>query len=149
MFNTVGPRQTGRYGMVIPRLVRQALTDQQLTVYGNGEQTRCFAHVLDVVPVLVRLMECEGANGKVVNVGSEEEVSINELAERVRVVVNPGAKVVRVPYEKAYGPGFEDMGARKPSVARVRELVGFEVTRDLDTIIRDVAEGMRREGEGR
>ncbi len=143
LFNTVGPRQTGQYGMVIPRMVEQALKGQAITVYGTGEQTRCFAHVLDVVPALKALMDCEQASGKVVNLGSEEEVSIGELAERVRDIVNPKAEIVRIPYEKAYGVGFEDMGTRRPDLGRARKLVGYQPKRKLDEIIRDVMESMR------
>lgn len=143
LFNTVGPRQRGRYGMVIPRFVRQAFNGEPIVVYGTGEQTRCFGHVLDVVPALHALMNCSKANGKVVNLGSSEEVSINELAERVRERVNPEVEIVRIPYEEAYGPGFEDMGARRPSLERARELVDYKPVRDLDTIIRDVADYIR------
>ena len=146
LFNTVGPRQTGRYGMVIPRFVRQAVTGEPITVYGTGEQTRCFAHVLDVVPALHALMNCDRASGQIVNIGTESEVSINGLAERVREIVNPEVDIVKVPYERAYGSGFEDMGARRPSLERARRLIDYRPTRDLDTIIRDVADYINKGG---
>ena len=107
LFNTTGPRQTGQYGMVIPRFVGQALSGGPITVYGSGEQRRCFAHVLDVVPALRALMASDKADGQVVNLGSEEEVTINELAERIRRSVNAEAEVVKIPYDEAYSPGFE------------------------------------------
>ena len=144
LFNTVGPRQTGQYGMVIPRMVKQAASGQPITVYGSGEQTRCFAHVSDVVPAMRELMNCEKADGLVVNLGSEEEVSINELAERVCRIVNPNAEIVRISYEKAYGPDFEDMGTRRPSLKLARELVGYKAERKLDQIIADVAEQIKQ-----
>lgn len=144
LFNTVGPRQVGRYGMVIPRFMEQALGGGPITVYGSGEQKRCFAHVLDIVGALVDLMNCERADGEVVNLGSEEEVSINELAKRVRAMANPRAEIVRIPYEEAYGKGFEDMNARRPSLKKALSLIGFRTKRDLETILRDVTEYARR-----
>lgn len=138
LFNTVGPRQIGRYGMVVPRFVEQAISGGPITVYGTGKQTRCFAHVLDVVPALHALMNCGQATGKVVNIGNDVEISISELAERVREAVNPKVDIVKIPYEEAYGPGFEDMGARKPSLERAKELIHYNPTRGLDDIIRDV-----------
>lgn len=138
LFNTVGPRQTGRYGMVVPRLVQQALSGGPLTIYGTGDQSRCFAHVLDVVPALYSLMNCPEAMGKVVNIGNDVEVSINELAERIRNAVNPGLQMIKVPYEEAYGPEFEDMGSRKPVLERVRSLTGYTAKFGLEEIIRDV-----------
>jgi len=138
LFNTVGPRQIGRYGMVVPRLVQQALAGGPLTIYGTGEQTRCFAHVLDVVPALHSLMNCAEATGKVVNVGNDVEVSINELADLIRNALNPQLQIIKVPYEEAYGPGFEDMGSRKPVLERVRSLIGYTVKFGLPEIIRDV-----------
>lgn len=138
LFNTVGPRQTGRYGMVIPRFVKQALTGEPITVYGTGEQTRCFGHVLDVVPALHNLMKTKKAQGLVVNIGNDEEISINQLAEKVREKINPDVEIVRLPYEKVLGKNFEDMDARKPDLSRIRELINFRPTKSLDTIIEDV-----------
>ena len=143
LFNTVGPRQTGRYGMVVPRLVTQALTGAPLTVYGTGEQTRCFSHVYDVVPALHKLMNCEKAFGQVINVGNDVEVSINQLAERVREMVNPESVVHRIPYEEAYGAEFEDMGSRRPSLSKLKGLIPYEPFRGLDDIIRDVRDFVR------
>lgn len=139
LFNTVGPRQTGRYGMVVPRFIQQAISGGPITVYGTGEQSRCFAHVLDVVPALHDLMECEQALGKVVNIGNDVEVSINALAKRIKELLNAKVEIVKIPYEKAYGLGFEDMGARKPSLRRAQELIAYKATRSLDEIILDVA----------
>jgi UDP-glucose 4-epimerase len=145
LFNTVGSRQIGRYGMVVPRLVQQALMGGPITVYGSGEQTRCFAHVLDVVPALHALMKCDKSIGKVVNIGNDVEVTINELAERIKKNLNPKVDIHRIPYEEAYGRGFEDLGARKPSLERAKELIGYKPTRGLDSIITDVATYMKNE----
>ena len=138
LFNTVGPRQTGRYGMVIPSFVKQALTGEPITVFGSGEQTRCFAHVLDVVPALHNLMKSKAAQGLVVNVGKDEEISINDLAEKVRRKVNPDVEIVKIPYEKIHGENFEDMNARKPDLTRINALINYRPTRSLSTIIDDV-----------
>lgn len=138
LFNTVGPRQTGRYGMVLPRFVEQALSGEPMTVYGTGNQTRCFAHVADVVPALHAIMNCDEAMGKVINIGNDLEISINGLAARVRDIVNHQAEIVRIPYEEAYGYGFEDMGARKPDLKTARALIGYNPTQSLDEIIQDV-----------
>jgi len=139
LFNTVGPRQTALYGMVIPRFVEQAMSGGPITVYGSGEQERCFAHVLDVAPALVRLMDCRRAYGQVVNVGNDDIISIQALAERVRSLVNPDAEITHISYEEAYGAGFEDLGSRQPDLSRLRELIGYAPTHSLDDIIRDVA----------
>ncbi len=138
LFNTVGPRQTGRYGMVLPRFVKQALTGEAITVYGTGRQKRCFAHVLDVVPALHDLMRSKPAQGIVVNIGSDEEISINALAEKVQAMVNPKTEIIRLPYEKVHGKNFEDMNARQPDLKRAKELIHYRPTRSLDTIIDDV-----------
>ena len=140
LFNTVGPRQTGQYGMVIPRFVQSALAGEPLTVYGDGKQTRCFCHVADVVEALVGLMESKEANGKVVNVGGAEEIAIRALAERIITLLESRSTIRGVPYEEAYGEGFEDMPRRVPNVDRVHGLIGWRAQRDLDSIIRDVAE---------
>jgi UDP-glucose 4-epimerase len=138
LFNTVGPRQTGRYGMVLPRFVKQALTGEPITVYGNGDQRRCFAHVSDVAPALHDLMNCKAAQGMVVNIGDDHEISINQLAEKVKKRVNPGAEIIWLPYERVHGKDFEDMNARQPDLSRARELINFRPSRTLDTIIDDV-----------
>jgi UDP-glucose 4-epimerase len=138
LFNTVGPRQTGQYGMVIPTLVKQALAGRPLTVYGTGKQTRCFAYVDDVVQALVKLMEHPDAVGEVFNVGSTEEVSIDTLAERIRAIAGSESEIVHVPYDEAYEEGFEDMPRRVPDISKVRDLIGFAPSTPLDRIIRDV-----------
>jgi UDP-glucose 4-epimerase len=143
LFNTVGPRQTGQYGMVLPRFVQQAVSGGPITVYGTGNQTRCFAHVADVVPALYDLMNCKQAIGRVVNIGSDVEVSINALAERVKETVDQSVGIIKIPYEEAYAPGFEDMGARRPDLATAKELIGYSPTRDLDDIIKDVVAFVR------
>lgn len=139
LFNTVGPRQTGQYGMVVPRFVRQALAGEPLTVYGDGSQTRCFCHVKDAVGALVKLMDHPEARGQVFNVGSQEEVSIRELAERVIRVVGSNSKIVFIPFDQAFGPDFEDMQRRVPDIRKVQQLIGFQPCYQLDDIIRDVA----------
>ncbi|MBX6748603.1 MAG: NAD-dependent epimerase/dehydratase family protein [Micromonosporaceae bacterium] len=138
LFNTVGPRQTGRYGMVIPRFVRQALDGEPLTVYGTGEQIRCFCHVLDVVPALIGLLYCDAAAGKAVNLGSGQQVTINQLAHKVIEATGSSSRIERSSYLEAYGPGYEDMQRRVPDCTLARELVGFQPARSLDEIIADV-----------
>lgn len=138
LFNTVGPRQTGRYGMVIPRLVSQALSGRPLTVYGDGQQRRCFCHVADTVEALAGMAEAEGAYGRVFNVGSQEEISIFDLAERIIEHTNSDSEIVFVPYEEAYERGFEDMERRIPDLTRIGEMLGWNTTRNLDQIITDV-----------
>ena len=137
-FNTVGPRQVGRYGMVVPRFVQQALDGGPITVYGDGQQVRCFTHVQDVVEAVVRLTDCAGAEGEIFNVGSGEPVTISELAQRVRALVDPNLEIVNVPYEEAYGPGFEDIRVRVPDVSKLKAAIDFRPSKDLDQILRDV-----------
>jgi UDP-glucose 4-epimerase len=149
LFNTVGPRQLGDYGMVLPRFVQQALEGGPLEVFGDGRQTRCFAHVADVVPALAQLMNCEAAVGQVVNLGSTDEISISALAERVRDRVNPSAEIAHIPYDEAYAEGFEDLRRRVPDTTRIRELVGFQAKRTLDEIITDVAAETRAKKDRR
>lgn len=144
LFNTVGPRQTGRYGMVIPRLVAQALRNEPVTVYGDGRQSRCFTYVGDVVPALVTLMERADISGEVFNVGNTEEITIAELARRVIARSGSASQVVFVPYEQAYGPGFEDMRARVPSLDKVREAIDYRPSTSLDEILDEVIAWMRR-----
>ena len=144
LFNTVGPRQVGHYGMVIPRFVNQALRNEPLTVYGDGTQRRCFLHVADVVPALVDLITDPGAYGRVFNVGGTEEVTITDLAERIVRIAGSRSTVRTIPYEEAYEEGFEDMARRRPDTTRVRELIGWQPTRSLDEIIASVVEEHRR-----
>ena len=138
LFNTVGPRQVGSYGMVVPRLVGQALSGVPITVYGTGEQTRCFGHVSDVVEALIGLMNSTEAEGQVFNVGARGEISIYDLALKVIELTGSTSEVVRVPYDQAYEAGFEDMQRRRPDTTKVHALLGWEPTRDLTDIINDV-----------
>jgi len=141
LFNTVGPRQTGRYGMVIPNFVKQALLGHPITVFGDGTQSRCFTYVSDVVGVLVRLAEEPKAVGQVFNVGNDrEEVTISDLAQRVKARTGSKSEIVRVPYDQAYGEGFEDMPRRVPDLSRVRALTGYEPKVHLDEILDRVIE---------
>jgi len=149
LFNTVGPRQTGRYGMVIPTFVRQALLHEPIGVFGDGLQTRCFAHVLDVVPVLAELVKRSDAYGLVVNVGSQEEISIQCLAERVIAMTKSKSKIRLIPYAQAYPPGFEDMERRMPDLERLRLLTGYSPKYQLDRILEDVAADVRGQLESR
>jgi UDP-glucose 4-epimerase len=142
LFNTVGPRQSPHYGMVLPRFVEQALRGDDLTVFGDGSQTRCFCHVKDIVAALAKLIHCEPARGEVVNLGSSEEVTITQLAQRVIGRVNPNLKIKYVPYSVAYRPGFEDMPRRVPDIGKARKLIGFEPTMNLDQIIDNVVSTM-------
>jgi UDP-glucose 4-epimerase len=144
LFNTVGPRQTGRYGMVIPRLVGQALAGEPLSVYGDGSQTRCFCHVADVVQALLGLINEKEAYGNVFNVGATDEISILELARRVIAVTGSPSDISFTPYDTAYGKGFEDMYRRVPDIAKVRSLTGWSPTRPLDAIIGDVVASLRQ-----
>jgi UDP-glucose 4-epimerase len=138
LFNTVGPRQTGRYGMVVPTFVKQALAGRPLTVYGTGEQTRCFGYVGDVVGALIKLMDHPAAVGQVFNIGSEEEVTILELAERIKELTNSDSKIVLVPYDEAYDEGFEDMPRRVPDISKINASVGFRPEMKLDGILKSV-----------
>jgi UDP-glucose 4-epimerase len=138
LFNTVGPRQTGQYGMVVPTFVRQALADSPITVFGDGTQQRCFGHVRDVVGALADLMESDEHYGEVFNVGSTDEITIGELAERVRGVCASESEIVRIPYHEAYEGGFEDMARRIPDTSKLERAIGWEPRRDLDDILGDV-----------
>jgi UDP-glucose 4-epimerase len=135
LFNTVGPRQTGRYGMVIPTFVRQALTGEPITVFGDGQQSRAFTDVSDVVRALTQLMVQPSAVGKVVNIGNTEEVTMMALAERVKAMTNSSSPIVLVPYDKAYEVGFEDMPRRVPSLERIHGLIGYRPTLMLSDIL--------------
>jgi UDP-glucose 4-epimerase len=143
LFNTVGPRQTGRYGMVIPNFVQQALAGQPITVFGDGTQTRSFTYVGDVVDGLIRLAGEPRAVGQVFNIGNTEEVSILELARRVRTMTESASEIVLVPYDKAYDEGFEDMPRRVPDLTKIQTLVGYRPTLTLDDILRRVVEHTR------
>jgi len=143
LFNTVGPRQTGSYGMVIPRFVSQALRDEPLTVYGDGTQQRCFCFVGDIVEALVRLIDDEETYGKVFNLGGSEEISIRDLAERIIERTGSQSTLRVIPYDEAYEAGFEDMERRVPNTDRAAAAVGFKQTLDLDGIIDSVVEDQR------
>lgn len=140
LFNTVGPRQSGQYGMVLPRFVQQALKDEPLTVYGDGTQTRCFCHVKDAVSAITRLMESPEARGQVFNVGNREEVSIRELAERVIKITTSRSQIRFIPFEEAYGADFEDMQRRVPDLTKIEKAVGYRPRYSLEDIIRDIVE---------
>ncbi|MGH3995278.1 MAG: NAD-dependent epimerase/dehydratase family protein, partial [Pseudonocardiaceae bacterium] len=146
LFNTVGPRQTGRYGMVVPSFVRQALAGEPITVHGDGRQRRCFCHVKDVVRAMADLMETDQAVGEVFNIGSTEEITILDLAERVRKACDSESEIRLVPYEEAYEEGFEDMRRRVPDITKIRELLGWRPTKALDQILADVIESQRAPG---
>ena len=138
LFNTVGPRQTGQYGMVIPTFVKQALAGRPITVYGDGKQSRCFCYVGDVVGALMKLMDDEDAVGQVFNVGSNQEISIIDLAKKVQVLANSDSEIVLVPYDEAYEEGFEDMPRRVPDISKINQQVGFKPERDLEGILLSV-----------
>ena len=140
LFNTVGPRQTGQYGMVIPNFVRQALRQKDITVFGDGSQSRCFTHVSDVVGALMKLIEHPQAVGEVYNIGSANEVTILQLAERIRELTHSASPITFVPYEQAYEEGFEDMLRRVPSVEKAHSLIGYEPKHTLDEILTSVIE---------
>lgn len=145
LFNTVGPRQSPAYGMVIPRLIRQALRGEPLTVFGDGRQTRCFAHVADVVDALIGLLDEPRAIGETFNVGSSDETSIRDLAEMIIAGCGSTSKVELVPYDRAYGPGFEDMRRRVPDTAKLRALTGWTARRSLEDILADAIAQARLE----
>jgi UDP-glucose 4-epimerase len=143
LFNTVGPRQTGRYGMVVPSFVKQALAGEPLAVHGDGHQRRCFCHVKDVVRAMADLMETDKAVGEVFNIGSTDEITILELARRVREACKSDSEVRLVPYEEAYEVGFEDMRRRIPDIAKIGDLLDWRPTRTLGGILEDVIESQR------
>jgi UDP-glucose 4-epimerase len=145
LFNTVGPRQTGQYGMVVPNFVRQALAGQPITVFGDGTQSRSFTYVGDVVRAMVALMDEPRAVGQVFNIGNGKEITIGELAGKVKAMTGSSSEIVRVPYDQAYEAGFEDMPRRVPDISRVRALVGYEPTVELDEILARVIEYFRQQ----
>ncbi len=138
LFNTVGPRQTARYGMVLPSFVRQALSSEPLTVYGDGTQSRCFCHVKDSVRAIIGLMEKDRSYGEVFNIGSTREISIEELAKLVKKQVGSASEIQKIPYEEAYAEGFEDMMRRVPSIEKIRSHIGWEPRFSLEEIVGDV-----------
>lgn len=143
-FNTVGPRQLGAYGMVVPRFVRAALTNEPITIYGSGEQTRCFAHVYDVIDAVIAIAFADNTIGKVINIGNNFEISINGLAQKIVTETKSMSKIVYVPYNEAYGDGFEDMERRVPDINLINQLVGWKPKRNLTTIISDIASEMNQ-----
>jgi UDP-glucose 4-epimerase len=143
-FNTVGPRQTGQYGMVIPNFVRQALAGEPITVFGDGTQQRAFTHVSDVVGALLKLVNEPKAIGQVINIGNTEEVTMFALAERVRDLSGSKSKIKLVPYDEAYESGFEDMPRRVPDLTRVKSLIAYEPEHQLDAILTQVIDYFRR-----
>jgi UDP-glucose 4-epimerase len=148
LFNTVGPRQTGSYGMVIPRLVGQALRNEPLTIYGDGTQTRTFTDVRDVVWAFMRMVEQEAACGEVFNVGGLEEVSILELARRIVTLTGSSSQLQLIPYDQAFGKDFEDMQRRVPGIEKIGKLIGFHPKTNLDAILTRVVNHMRRRPDG-
>ena len=145
LFNTVGPRQTGQYGMVIPTFVKQALAGRPITVYGDGKQSRCFGYVGDVVGAVIKLVDHDGAVGEVFNIGSNEEISTVDLAQRVKELYRSNSEIVFVPYEKAYEHGFEDMPRRVPDTSKIHGAIGWKPTIELPQILTDVISYYRRE----
>ena len=143
-FNTVGPRQLGAYGMVVPRFVRAALSHEPIMIYGDGNQTRCFAHVYDVVEAVLAVAFARNTIGKVINIGNDFEISINNLAKKIIAETNSKSEVVYVSYAEAYGDGFEDMERRVPNIGLINELVGWTPKRDLSTMISDISVEMKR-----
>ncbi len=140
LFNTVGPRQIGEYGMVLPNFARQALAGEPITVFGDGAQTRCFTHVADVVPALIALMESDETNGEIFNLGSDHEISMLDLAERVKKLSGSRSPIKKISYETAYGPGYEDLMRRVPDIRKVERAIGYAPKHDLDSTIRSIVD---------
>ena len=145
LFNTVGPRQTGQYGMVVPNFVKAAVRNEPLVVHGDGEQSRCFGHVSDVIEGLTRVIETRECFGQVINIGNAEEVTIKQLAEKAIALTGSTSEIKYIPYEEAYGEGFEDMRRRVPSLEKAKRLIGYQPTRTLEEIINDVTREFRDE----
>jgi UDP-glucose 4-epimerase len=139
LFNTVGPRQVGHYGMVVPRFINAALKNEMLSVYGSGDQIRCFCHVEDAVRALLLVIDSDKAIGQVFNIGNNQQISIMELAKRVIEVTGSSSEIGRIPYEKAYPAGFEDMQRRVPDISKIKQVLGWEPAINLDQIIKDIA----------
>ncbi len=142
-FNTVGPRQSSRYGMVIPNFVERALANEPIEVHGDGTQTRCFTHVHDAVRAVLGLLDAPEAEGDVFNVGQQDEISIKRLAERVRELSGSSSDITYIPYEEVYGPEFEDMKRRTPDISKLQKMIDFEPSFSLDDILRDVIENVQ------
>jgi len=143
-FNTVGPRQLGAYGMVVPRFVKAAIANEPITIYGDGNQTRCFAHVYDVIDAVMAVAFAQNTVGKVINIGNNFEISINDLAKKIVEETSSKSEIVYVPYEEAYGDGFEDMERRVPNIDLINQLVGWKPQRDLSTMIADISVEMKK-----
>jgi len=143
LFNTVGPRQTGQYGMVVPRFVEAALKNEPIEVHGDGTQSRCFGHIADVIDGLTKMLETPDCFGQVINLGSDAEVTINDLAKKAIALTGSSSEIRYIPYSEAYGEGFEDMQRRVPSLDKAKRIIGYQPTRTLDDIINDVAAEMR------
>jgi UDP-glucose 4-epimerase len=143
-FNTVGPRQLGAYGMVVPRFINSAINSEPITIFGDGNQTRCFAHVYDVVDAVIAIAFADNTIGKVINIGNDVEISINNLAQKIIEETSSSSEVLYVPYEEAYGHGFEDMERRVPNIDLIKQLVGWKPHRDLSTIISDISAEMKQ-----
>lgn len=138
LFNVIGPRQTGAYGMVAPTFIKQAIIGKPITVFGDGSQTRCFGNVEDVVVALIKLINTPKAYGQIFNLGSDEEISIKNLAEKVKKLTNSKSRISLVPYNKVYGPGFEDMMQRKPDLAKIKKAIGYKPKKTLDQSLREI-----------
>jgi len=143
-FNTVGPRQLGAYGMVVPRFVKSALANEPITIYGDGTQTRCFAHVYDVIDAVIAIAFADNTIGKVINIGNDFEISIYDLAKKIITETGSKSEIVYVPFEEAYGDGFEDMERRVPNVDLINQLVGWKPKRELTMIISDISAEMKK-----
>jgi UDP-glucose 4-epimerase len=143
-FNTVGPRQLGAYGMVVPRFVKSALANEPITIYGDGTQTRCFAHVYDVIDAVIAIAFADNTIGKVINIGNDFEISINGLAQKIIAETGSKSEIVYVPYNEAYGDGFEDMERRVPNIDLINQLVAWKPKRDLTTMISDISAEMKK-----
>jgi UDP-glucose 4-epimerase len=139
LFNTVGPRQVGHYGMVVPRFINAALKNEPLSVYGSGDQIRCFCHVEDAVRALLLVIDSDKAIGQVFNIGNNQQISIMELAKKVIEVTGSSSEIEQIPYEKAYPAGFEDMQRRVPDISKIKQVLGWEPVINLDQIIKDIA----------
>jgi UDP-glucose 4-epimerase len=144
LFNTIGPRQTGQYGMVVPTFVQQALLGHPITIFGNGEQTRCFANVKDVVWAMAELSQMQAAEGQVFNVGTDELISINDLALKTRELCNSESEIQYIPYDDAYETGFEDMGQRMPDISKLKKAIGFKPRYSLDQTIKEIIEYFKK-----
>jgi UDP-glucose 4-epimerase len=142
-FNTVGPRQTGSYGMVIPNMVKRALQGKDILVYGSGEQTRCFAHVDDVTSAVINLMNKTESFGQVFNIGNDEEISMQALAIKIKELTKSNSNIINIPYEDVYGSGFEDMQRRVPDLSKIKKFIGYEPKKNLEQILKDVINWMK------